>query len=205
MNLEFACRDIPGWTVAGIAAGSGVLPRAEGVTPVPEPLTRDQLAPRVEAALGEAGFELVAMKLVPRGGGLSVQIYIDHTEGSAAVTLDDCARASRIIQERVDLDRDLPGRYSLEVSSPGLNRLLTRPAHFRRFLGEPVVVRLVAEREGRRVVRGRITAADEQGVTLGLEGDEAVRLRYSEIADANLKVEIGKIGQARDHAPHEKE
>ncbi len=102
----------------------------------------DELLGPVEDALLDAGYELVALKLIPRGGGLSVQVLIDHRDGSAAVTLGDCARASRAIHERADLDRRLPGRYVLEVSSPGVDRPLTRPAHYQRFRGERVVVRL---------------------------------------------------------------
>jgi ribosome maturation factor RimP len=152
----------------------------------------DELLGPVEDALLEAGYELVALKLIPRGGSLSVQVLIDHRDGSAAVTLGDCARASRAIHERADLDRRLPGRYVLEVSSPGVDRPLTRPAHYQRFQGERVVVRLAAPRPGGGSLRGTIRGADADSVTLELEGGGSERLRLEDIASAHLQVDPWK-------------
>lgn len=159
---------------------------------MPGSLPAEQIMAPVDAALRGAGFELVTMKLVPRGGATVVQIFIDHAEGEGGVTLGDCTRASRVIQERLDLDRLLPGRYVLEVSSPGVDRPLTRPEHYRRFCGEQVVLRLAAERRGLGVLRGVIVDADHEGVTVELEGGERERLRFAEIAGAHLKVEVWK-------------
>ena len=152
----------------------------------------DELVGPIEEALLEVGYELLVLKLVPRPGSLSVQILIDHRDGGAAVTLGDCARASRAIQERGDLDRRLPGRYLLEVSSPGLDRPLTRPAHYLRFRGERVVVRLAARRPGGERLRGTIRDADEDSVTLELEGGGSERLRLADIASAHLQVDPWK-------------
>jgi ribosome maturation factor RimP len=153
---------------------------------------REELRGPVEAALDQAGFELVELKLVPRGGGLSVQIFIDHRQGPAGVTLDDCTRASRVVQDEVDLDRYLPGRYVLEVSSPGIDRPLTRPAHYRRFHGEAAVVRLKAARGGELKLRGTIGDSDEEAVCLELEGGATERLLYAEIASAHLNLDPWK-------------
>lgn len=153
---------------------------------------RDELWAPVEAALREAGFEVVDLKLVPRGRAVSVQIYIDHLDGGAGVTLDDCTRAAKVVQDGVDLDRVLTGRYVLEVSSPGVNRPLTRPAHFRRFRGEPAVVRLKAPRGGVRRFEGRIGDSDEEGVFLELEGGLTERVLYSDIESANLRLDPWK-------------
>lgn len=152
----------------------------------------DDIAGPIEEALLGAGYELVALRLIPRGGSLSVQVLIDHRDGGAAVTVGDCARASRAIQEGADLDRRLPGRYLLEVSSPGMDRPLTRPAHYQRFRGERVVVRLAARRPSGERLRGTISDADEDSVTLDLEGGGSERLRLADIASAHLQVDPWK-------------
>jgi ribosome maturation factor RimP len=129
---------------------------------------------------------------------MSVQILIDHMEVGEvgqAVTLADCSRASRAIQEQVDLDRYLFGRYSLEVSSPGLDRPLTRPAHYRRFQGKAVAVRLKAEKGGRRLLRGTIAAADDEAVVLAIAGEASERIEFAEIASARLQVDAWKAAK----------
>jgi ribosome maturation factor RimP len=158
----------------------------------------------VEAALHRAGYELVAMKLVQQGGALSVQIFIDHEDGLTGVTHGDCSRASRAILEEVDLDHHLSGRYVLEVSSPGIDRPLTRPAHYRRFRGEQALVRLAGEVNGQRVLRGTVGESDDEGVTLELEGGGQERVRFSDIASAQLKVDVWKASRTRESRPEGK-
>jgi ribosome maturation factor RimP len=153
---------------------------------------RDEVWAPVAAALGDAGFEVLDLKLVPRGRAVSVQIYIDHLDGGAGVTLDDCTRAAKVVQDGVDLDRLLPGRYVLEVSSPGIDRPLKRPAHFRRFRGEHAVVRLKAPRGGVQRFEGRIGESDDEAFSLEFEGGSTERLLYSEIASANLRLDPWK-------------
>jgi ribosome maturation factor RimP len=146
---------------------------------------REEIAESIAAALAEAGYELVDLKLVPRPGNLSVQIFIDHRAGLAAITHGDCTRASRAVQDRVDLDRYFPGRYLLEVSSPGIDRPLKRPEHYARFRGQPVVAKLGTERGGE--VRGTIGESDAESVTIEREDGGSERLRFADIASAHLK------------------
>lgn len=121
-------------------------------------------------------------------GGRSLRVFIDHPDG---VTLDLC--------ERVTLQlNDLRERYSLEVSSPGSERPLTKPAHFRRFVGRRARVRIrhprQAERptgekgDSARTVRsftGELVGASEEEVTLAAEGG-VIAIPYSEIRRSNL-------------------
>jgi ribosome maturation factor RimP len=150
---------------------------------------REELAERMAAALAAAGYELVALKLVPGGGTLNVRVLIDHLEGRAGVSLGDCSAASKAIQSELNLDLWFPGRYVLEVSSPGVDRPLTRPEHYRRFQGEAAVVRRKTSDPARQRVKGRIAAADHEGVTLELVGGEAERLTYAEIESARLEMD----------------
>jgi ribosome maturation factor RimP len=160
------------------------------------PRRHEELSGPLTAALEAAGYELVAWKLVPRGPATSVEIFIDHLSGRSPVTLEDCSRASRAIQDGVDLDLELHGRYVLEVSSPGVDRPLTRPEHYQRFQGEEAVVRLrsteLAEGAAGPRLHGRIGDADAEGVTLELPDGTRERLRYEAIESARLKIDPWK-------------
>jgi ribosome maturation factor RimP len=153
---------------------------------------REELAEQMAAVLAAAGFELVALKLVPGGGALNVRVLIDHLEGSAPVTLGDCGAASKALQASLDLDRWLPGRYTLEVSSPGVDRPLTRPEHYQRFRGEEAVVRRRTPDQALERLKGRITDADAQGVILELPGGVTERVPYRDIESARLELDPWK-------------
>ena len=160
------------------------------------PRRHEELSGPMAAALEAAGYELVAWKLVPRGSATSVEVFIDHLRGRDPVTLEDCSRASRAIQEGVDLDQEMAGRYVLEVSSPGVDRPLTRPAHYERFQGEEAVVRLRSAGDGEtpavRRIKGRIAESDSEGVTLELPGGTRERIRYEAIESARLEIDPWK-------------
>jgi ribosome maturation factor RimP len=89
--------------------------------------------------------------------------------------------------------RDLLESWSLEVSSPGADRPLTKPAHYRRFLGRRIKVRTEEEVEGRRNFTGRLTDADAQSVSLEADGD-AIRIPLARIRRSNLVPEFGGSG-----------
>lgn len=112
-----------------------------------------------------------------RGGRSSaVTVFIDRPGG---VDLDTCAAVSHALE-------DLRDRHALEVSSPGLERRLRRPDHFTRVVGETVALRTVTPRAGRSSFRGRLTAADDHGVTLALEEGGELPVGYADIARAHL-------------------
>jgi ribosome maturation factor RimP len=112
-------------------------------------------------------------------GGRCLRVFIDHPDG---VTLELCERVSRDLA-------DLRERYSLEVSSPGSERPLTKPAHFRRFVGRRARVRArhplpIGERS-RQSITGELVGASEQEVTLAADGG-VIAIPYSEIRRSNL-------------------
>jgi ribosome maturation factor RimP len=112
-------------------------------------------------------------------GGRCLRVFIDHPDG---VTLDLCERVSRELT-------DLRERYSLEVSSPGSERPLTKPAHFRRFVGRRARVRarhpLPVGEQPRESITGELVGASDQEVTLAAEGG-VIAIPYSEIRRSNL-------------------
>ncbi len=106
-----------------------------------------------------------------RGGIL--RVTLDTPAGTdAGVTLDDLALASRLISRQLDEEDPVPGRYTLEVTSPGIERTLRTPAHFQRELGKQVAVRLSDVSAAERRVNGTLVAADEDGATIRVEGPE---------------------------------
>ena len=121
--------------------------------------------------------ELIALE---QPAAETLRLYIDHPDG---VDLALCERVT-------DQLRDLLESYSLEVSSPGSDRPLTKPEHFRRFLGRKVKVRTRDAIEGRRNFTGTLTEADDEGVCVDAGGD-AVRIPLARIHRSNLIPEFG--------------
>jgi ribosome maturation factor RimP len=142
-------------------------PQAPRGSPVP----RAELAHVVEATVVGLGYDLADCEVVARGR--LVRVFIERPasaagEESARVTVDDCERVTRQLQrvfevEGVDYDR-------LEVSSPGLDRVLKTPAHFRRFVGCDVELRLRAPEAGRKRFSGVLRGVDESEVEVEVEG-----------------------------------
>ncbi|RME34596.1 MAG: ribosome maturation factor RimP [Gammaproteobacteria bacterium] len=124
------------------------------------------------------GYEFVGLELIPQPRASLLRIYIDHERG---ITLDDCERVSHQVEGVLDVEDPIRGHYLLEVSSPGLDRLLFTREQCLRFLGEQVRVELGSPHQGRRRWQGRLVDVDENGL-LRLEAeDEAVSLPFEEI------------------------
>jgi ribosome maturation factor RimP len=143
----------------------------------------DILAPTVSAL----GLELVDLEL--RAGLL--RVVVDRDGG---VDLDTIASATRAVSEALDAHDPFPGhRYTLEVSSPGVERPLRTPSHFARAVGETVTVRTVSGGEGERRLRGLLASADDEGIVLTGEGlpEGGRRLAFDEIARARTVFEWG--------------
>lgn len=129
------------------------------------------------------GYELVGVELSGRGGRTkTLRVYIDKEDG---ITLDDCVAVSHQLSGMLDVEDPIKDRYQLEVSSPGLDRPLFEPAHFERFSGERVHIRLNRARDGRRNFEGVIRGVADDDVVLDIEGQE-VRLAFEEIGSARL-------------------
>jgi len=137
-----------------------------------------ELENTIESRLGEfdPAIELIA---VERPAAERLRIYVDHPEG---VDLALCERVTTQL-------RDLLERWSLEVSSPGEDRPLTKPEHFRRFLGSTVRVRTLEAIEGQRNFTGKLTAADEASVSVDA-GARQVTIPLTGIRRSNLVPEL---------------
>lgn len=116
-----------------------------------------------------------------------VRVVIDEPDGLNSQTLVDVTKA---ISRMVDAEDPISGRFTLEVSSPGVERPLKRPAHFHRAIGETVSIKTTPDTEGERRVEGELASADDEGITI--VGDHGSRtLRYGEIRAARTTFEWG--------------
>jgi ribosome maturation factor RimP len=143
----------------------------------------NRLIARFEPVLVELGYELVEVEFAPGPGGGTLRIYIDHPEG---IDVDDCAEASHVLSEILDADDPFPGSsYSLEVSSPGLDRVLRTAEHFARFVDNRVKVELKVAREGRKRYTGVLRRADGESIDLDVD-NFSVSISLAEISRARL-------------------
>lgn len=147
--------------------------------------TRDRLADRLAGPVEALGLDLEAVELSTAGKRRMLRVAIDKDGG---ITMDDIADASRAVSQVLD-ETGLMGEraYTLEVSSPGVDRPLTLPRHWRRNQGRLVKVTFEA---GDPVV-GRITGTDDSGAALDVEGTER-RVEYAEVKRAKVQIEFKK-------------
>lgn len=147
----------------------------------------EEIADRIARS---AGIELVDVELLGGGSARVLRLYIDKPEG---VTLEDCEMISREVGAVLDAEDVVPGdTYTLEVSSPGLERKLKKPRDFERFAGQKVKVLLREPVESQRRWEGILGPYSEGAVTLEAAGGKSVRFTLDQIKEANLKFEWGK-------------
>ncbi len=140
------------------------------------------------------GYELVGIEYFRSGHHYILRIYIDKASG---VTLDDCEIVSHQVSALLDVEDPIRGRYTLEVSSPGLDRPLFTAEHFQRFSGRQVKLRLVTPVNGRRNFKGLLQGLDAGKVTLEVDG-ERLDLPLEDIERARLVPDLaGEDRQAR--------
>jgi ribosome maturation factor RimP len=124
-------------------------------------------APTVEAL----GLELWGLEYFARGKGSLLRIYIEAPDG---VTVDDCERVSKQISGLLDVEDPIQSQYTLEVSSPGLDRPLFKAEHYRRFIGAVVDLRLNFPFDGRRRFVGQLTALEDDEAVVRIDDEEFV-------------------------------
>ena len=133
--------------------------------------------------VGALGYELVGVEFHPHAGNSLLRVYIDREAG---IGVDDCQRVSHQVSGMLDVENPIAGHYTLEVSSPGLDRPLFEAAHFVRFAGQWVRIQLRTPLAGgRRHLSGRLLGLRGDQVVLECEGQEQL-LPLAEIARARL-------------------
>jgi ribosome maturation factor RimP len=158
-----------------------------------ETTLQEQLATLVASE----GLELVAAELVGSGPGAILRLVIDGPDG---VSLEDCSMVSRQASAMLDVEDPITHAYTLEVSSPGLDRKLYNPDDYDRFAGRPVTVRMRPSYRAHRVVSGELVGLREASVNLRLDTGEVLLLPFDEVFEARLQVDwdtIMKEGKTR--------
>lgn len=139
----------------------------------------DRTAAIASPILADLGLELYDCEF----GGGTLRVTVDRSSGP--VDLDEIALVTRLISRDLDHDDFVPGRYTLEVTSPGLERHLREPKHYHWAVGRDVVIRLRDVSASDRRIAGRVTAADDDGIDVipaeGPQRGTAIRLEYREI------------------------
>ncbi len=162
-----------------------------GSRPAASPADERWLAGLIRPVVAAAGMDLESLRLTVAGRRRLLRVVVDSDHG---VSLDDAAEVSRKVSatlDAADVMGDVP--YTLEVSSPGVDRPLTEPRHWRRAAGR--LVKVKAGTAG--TVQGRVLAADAEGVTMNVNGAER-RFAYGDLGPGAVQVEFGRLPDAED-------
>lgn len=136
----------------------------------------------LEPTVERLGYELSDLEVRIGGRGGVLRLFIDHPDG---VGLSDCEKVSLAVSALLDVEDPLPGQYNLEVSSPGLDRKLTKVEHFQRFEGETLKVSMRFPINGRKRFRGKLLSSDNENIVVEVDG-ESYSLPIATIDSARL-------------------
>lgn len=142
----------------------------------------DKLYEIITPVVEGLGYELVGIEYLPQGKHSLLRIYIDQEAG---ITLDDCEKVSRQVSAVMDVEDPLTNNYNLEISSPGMERPLFVEAHYLRFAGHQVFVRMSFPVDGRRKFEGTLLGVEAGDVLLEID-EEQFRLPLAQVDKAHL-------------------
>jgi len=145
-----------------------------------------ELSEMLEPAITALGYTLWGIEYVPQGKHSLLRVYLDKEGG---IDIEDCAQASRQISSILDVEDPISGVYTLEVSSPGIDRVLFNLDQFREYLGWYVQLRLTENFENRRKFAGQLKAIVDDEIVL-IIGDEEYTIPYELIEKANLESRV---------------
>nr|NLD40659.1 ribosome maturation factor RimP [Actinomycetales bacterium] len=145
----------------------------------------EKLRAIVESAVGSVGLLLEDVSATPAGRRTVVRVTIDLVDGPGGVTSDQLADATRAVSDALDSEDPIPGTYTLEVTTPGIDRPLTTPRHFRRAIG-----RLARVETADGATEGRISAADDEQVVVGEQA-----IPYAVVLRAQMMVDFGRAAE----------
>lgn len=149
-----------------------------------------QIREIAERVATSEGLELVDVEYLGRGPNAVLRIYIDKPGG---ITIGDCQNVSQQVGALLDVEDLMSRSYTLEVSSPGLDRKLLKPADYQRFAGKLAKVVLRGSRQGQRRFQGRLLGIQDELIRLDTGDGQVVELDWNEIEKANLVVEFGAV------------
>lgn len=143
-----------------------------------------QVQELIESAVTALGYELWGVQLLSQGRHSTLRIYIDKPEG---INVDDCAAVSHQVSGILDVEDPIKSQYTLEVSSPGIDRPLFKLEQYQRYVGEDIALRLRTPFEGRRKFSGLLKAVEADNIIVRVEDeDEEYVLPFESIDKANI-------------------
>ncbi len=145
-----------------------------------EARVRDLIAPIIQ----EEGLSLYDVEWKREMGRAILRVYIEGSE--SGVSLDDCTRVSHSVEDLIEVKEAVPGAYTLEVSSPGLNRVLRTAEHFKRVVGKLIQVKTFEPIDGSRNFKGHLQSSSEQEIDVLVDG-KAHRIPVASIAKARVE------------------
>jgi ribosome maturation factor RimP len=143
---------------------------------------RERLTALLGPLAGQLGYELVDLEYTSGRSHATVRVFIDKPAG---IGVEDCETVSREISALLDVEDPIPSGYTLEVSSPGADRVLKTRSHFERFKGERVFVELKVPREGRKRYTGLLKSVEDSGIEIEVD-KQRVNVPFAEIGKARL-------------------
>ena len=158
-----------------------------------EPSSRQNIEQKVRAVAGPIvageGMELLEVEYVREREGWVLRLFVDKAGG---VGLEDCQQASRAVETALDVEDIIPHEYSLEVSSPGLNRPLSKPEHFKKVEGQRVKVKTFGPlgEPPRKHFTGKLVSVTDASVAVDVEGAGRFDIAFKDIAKANLEFDF---------------
>jgi ribosome maturation factor RimP len=148
---------------------------------------RRRLEPIAKKAAGDNGTEFQYAEIGGTKRNLTLRVFIDRPEG---VTIEDCTNVSRALEAELDADDFIPGKYVLEVSSPGIERRLFSLADFERFAGKKARIKSRSEIDGQKNFVGTIVSVDDGSVIFEDRTSGTKTIPHAEIEKANLKFDL---------------
>jgi len=139
------------------------------------------LTPIIEAQ----GVTLYDLEFIKEGGDKILRLYIDKAEG---VDLNDCERVSRAAEAELDIHDPIPTAYYLEVSSPGVERKLTKPEHYAKYIGHKIAIKLYGSVDGRRKFTGILASYEDGNLSLTEEDGQTRHFEQAQVSACRLAV-----------------
>jgi len=161
--------------------------------------TGDALRSFIEREIEMLGYELVRLDHAARGRRRIIRIFIDEPE--RGVTIDDCVRVTKALGLVLDASTLVQGPYNLEISSPGIDRPLTRPEHFARFAGHGARIEYADETGAKRTVIGTLGGVLDKAVRVTADGDD-LSIPLAAVMKANLHGESWEVGGKEERRRH---
>jgi len=147
---------------------------------------RDALMSLLEPSIEALDYELIDIEFARAGRGGVLRLFIDRPGGDAGrITVDDCARVSHAVSRVLESEDPIKGHYTLEVSSPGFDRILRKRAHFERVIGERILAELKLPVDGRRRFVGVLKSIAGDSIVVEVDG-QAHSLPFERIQKARL-------------------